>query len=95
MPWFFVAGDDVVAHKHGEKSAQTLSAAGFRNLMFRTYNGYVNLPSYFLFNNFSFVMVHESYNRQCSLGHYTIPEETDELCTWLTASLGLEGSRSY
>ncbi|ONI34298.1 hypothetical protein PRUPE_1G473700 [Prunus persica] len=61
-------GDDVVAYGHGEKSAQVLSSAGFRNLMFRTYNG---------------------------LGHYTIPEETDEVCTWLTASLGLEGSRSY
>ncbi|KAL6296611.1 hypothetical protein ACE6H2_004753 [Prunus campanulata] len=63
-----INGDDVVAYGHGEKSAQVLSSAGFRNLMFRTYNG---------------------------LGHYTIPEETDEVCTWLTASLGLEGSRSY
>ncbi|XP_010648642.1 acyl-protein thioesterase 1 isoform X3 [Vitis vinifera] len=60
-------GDDVVAYKHGEKSAQTLSAAGFRNLTFRTYNG---------------------------LGHYTIPEETDEVCNWLTARLMLDGSRS-
>ncbi|XAR69364.1 Lysophospholipase [Bertholletia excelsa] len=25
------------------------------------------------------------------LGHYTIPEETDELCSWLTARLELEG----
>ncbi|KAM1022738.1 hypothetical protein ACFX2I_043632 [Malus domestica] len=60
-------GDDEVAYAHGEKSAQTLSSAGFRNLVFRKYNG---------------------------LGHYTIPEETDDVCTWLTASLGLEGSRS-
>lgn len=47
----------MVAHKHGEKSAQTLSAAGFRNLMFRTYNGYVILPSLskhaFIFCSFS------------------------------------------
>ncbi|KAJ6915112.1 acyl-protein thioesterase 2-like [Populus alba x Populus x berolinensis] len=28
------SGDDVVAHKHGEKSAQALSSAGFRNLTF-------------------------------------------------------------
>ncbi|KAF8376654.1 hypothetical protein HHK36_031676 [Tetracentron sinense] len=28
------------------------------------------------------------------LGHYTIPEEMDEVCNWLTASLGLEGSPS-
>ncbi|WRX31606.1 Phospholipase/carboxylesterase/thioesterase - like 3 [Theobroma cacao] len=60
-------GDDVVAYKHGEKSAQALNSVGFRNLMFRTYNG---------------------------LGHYTIPEETDEVCNWLTARLGLQGSRS-
>ncbi|XWS16989.1 hypothetical protein CRYUN_Cryun33cG0029000 [Craigia yunnanensis] len=28
------------------------------------------------------------------LGHYKIPEETDEVCNWLTARLGLQGSRS-
>ncbi|CAN0877623.1 Acyl-protein thioesterase 2 [Linum grandiflorum] len=59
------SGDDVVAHKHGEKSARTLSSVGFQNLGFRTYNG---------------------------MGHYTIPEETREVCTWLTTKLGLEGS---
>ncbi|EEF46997.1 acyl-protein thioesterase 2 [Ricinus communis] len=32
-------GDDVVAYKLGEKSAQTLSSAGFRNLTFKPYNG--------------------------------------------------------
>ncbi|KAK2999839.1 hypothetical protein RJ639_023775, partial [Escallonia herrerae] len=58
-------GDDVVAYKHGEKSAQTFTSAGFRNLTFRTYNG---------------------------LGHYTIPEETDEVCNWLSARLALDGS---
>ncbi|XP_002883610.2 acyl-protein thioesterase 1, partial [Arabidopsis lyrata subsp. lyrata] len=26
-----------------------------------------------------------------ALGHYTIPQEMDELCTWLTSTLGLEG----
>ncbi|CAN8244162.1 unnamed protein product [Cochlearia groenlandica] len=25
------------------------------------------------------------------LGHYTIPQEMDELCAWLTSTLGLEG----
>ncbi|XP_059640632.1 uncharacterized protein LOC132282843 [Cornus florida] len=59
--------DEVVAYNHGEKSAQTLSSAGFRNLTFRSYDG---------------------------LGHYTVPEETQEVCSWLTAMLGLEGSRS-
>ncbi|KAL7181969.1 hypothetical protein ACSBR1_040813 [Camellia fascicularis] len=57
-------GDEVVAYNHGERSAQTLSSAGFRNLTFRSYNG---------------------------LGHYTVPEETNEVCHWLTATLGLEG----
>ncbi|KAE8726260.1 Tesmin/TSO1-like CXC domain-containing protein, putative isoform 1 [Hibiscus syriacus] len=32
-----------------------------------------------------------TYNR---LGHYTVPEETDEVCHWLTARLGLQGSQS-
>lgn len=31
--------DDVVAYSHGEKSAHTLISAGFRNLIFRSYNG--------------------------------------------------------
>jgi len=26
------------------------------------------------------------------LGHYTIPEETDDVCAWLTSKLGLEGN---
>lgn len=56
--------DDVVAYKHGEKSARTLSSAGFRDIMFRTYNG---------------------------LGHYTIPEETNDVCNWLAQRLALEG----
>ncbi|CAL0319168.1 unnamed protein product [Lupinus luteus] len=38
------------------------------------------------FRNLSF----RSYN---GLGHYTIPEETDEVCSWLTANLGLGGFR--
>lgn len=28
------------------------------------------------------------------LGHYTVPKEMDEVCNWLTARLGLEGSRA-
>ncbi|KAK2370093.1 acyl-protein thioesterase [Trifolium repens] len=31
----------------------------------------------------------KAYN---GLGHYTIPEETDDVCTWLTSKLGLEGN---
>ncbi|KAH7512524.1 hypothetical protein FEM48_Zijuj12G0099700 [Ziziphus jujuba var. spinosa] len=31
----------------------------------------------------------KSYN---GLGHYTIPEEMDEVCGWLTSKLGLDGS---
>ncbi|XP_028779249.1 acyl-protein thioesterase 1 [Neltuma alba] len=68
LPLFLGHGlaDDVVAFRQGEHSAQTLSSAGFRNLIFRSYNG---------------------------LGHYTVPEETDEVCNWLTTNLGLEGFR--
>ncbi|KAJ4707927.1 acyl-protein thioesterase 2-like [Melia azedarach] len=58
------SGDDVIAYKHGERSAQVLNSVGFRNLTFRTYNG---------------------------VGHYTVPEEMDEVCNWLSATLGLEG----
>ncbi|KAK6927498.1 Phospholipase/carboxylesterase/thioesterase [Dillenia turbinata] len=69
LPIFLCHGtsDEVVPHQLGEKSAQVLSSAGFRNLTFRTYNG---------------------------LGHYTSPEESVELCNWLTGRLGLEGSQT-
>ncbi|KAK0573617.1 hypothetical protein LWI29_010975 [Acer saccharum] len=39
-------------------------------------------------NGFQNVAV-KGYN---GLGHYTIPEEMDEVCAWLTSKLGLEGS---
>ncbi|TQD97145.1 hypothetical protein C1H46_017234 [Malus baccata] len=33
----------------------------------------------------------KSYN---GLGHYTIPEEMDEVCAWLRSKLGLDGTSS-
>ncbi|XP_077210291.1 uncharacterized protein LOC143845759 isoform X2 [Tasmannia lanceolata] len=39
------------------------------------------------FRNLAF----KTYN---GLGHYTVPEEMEDLCKWLTARLGLDGSRS-
>ncbi|KAK9282075.1 hypothetical protein L1049_004987 [Liquidambar formosana] len=59
--------DDVVPYKYGEKSAHSLSSAGFQYLTFKAYDG---------------------------LGHYTVPKEMDEVRTWLTGRLGLDGSRS-
>nr|XP_043638762.1 acyl-protein thioesterase 1 homolog 1-like isoform X2 [Erigeron canadensis] len=56
--------DDVVDHKQGDKSAQTLRASGFQNLTYCTYNG---------------------------LGHYTTPEEVNDVCRWLVARMGLNG----
>ncbi|KAK9149706.1 hypothetical protein Scep_008463 [Stephania cephalantha] len=61
-------GDDVVQYQHGEKSAQILSATGFRSLTFRTYSG---------------------------LGHYTIPQEMEDVRNWLTSRLCLEGSHTF
>ncbi|XP_066364148.1 uncharacterized protein [Miscanthus floridulus] len=40
-------------------------------------------------SGFSF-LTFKPYN---GLGHYTIPEETDDLCNWLSSSLGLSRSR--
>lgn len=28
------------------------------------------------------------------MGHYTVPQETEEICRWLSSKLGLDGSRS-
>lgn len=58
--------DDVVPYKYGEKSAQTLTSAGFRYLTFKSFDG---------------------------LGHYTVPREMEEVCSWLSGRLGLEGPR--
>lgn len=60
-------GDDVVPYKFGEKSSRALSATGFQDMTFKSYNG---------------------------LGHYTIPEEMDEVCAWLNSKLGLDGTPS-
>lgn len=38
---WFDAGDDVVPYKFGEKSSQALSATGFQDVTFKSYNGYV------------------------------------------------------
>ena len=100
MSNFLVAGDDVVAHKHGEKSAQALSSAGFRNLTFRSYNGYIYLPlgiiAYPNYINILLLALIIIINAllPCRLGHYTIPEEMDEVCNWLTTRIGLDGPRS-
>nr|KJB54090.1 hypothetical protein B456_009G020100 [Gossypium raimondii] len=32
-----------------------------------------------------------TFKSYSGLGHYTIPEEMDEVCAWLTSKLGLEG----
>ncbi|RWV99115.1 hypothetical protein BHE74_00021755 [Ensete ventricosum] len=37
---FLVAGDGVVPYSHGERSAEVLRMSGFRNLTFKTFNGY-------------------------------------------------------
>ncbi|CAL5443216.1 unnamed protein product [Camellia sinensis] len=71
-----VTGDDVVRFKFGEKSSQALSSAGFQDVTFKAYNGC------------ELKIVTCKLHR---LGHYTIPEEMDELCSWLTSKLGLEG----
>lgn len=34
-------GDDVVAHKFGEKSANKLSSCGFQDVTFKSYSSYV------------------------------------------------------
>ncbi|PIA42525.1 hypothetical protein AQUCO_02000167v1 [Aquilegia coerulea] len=59
-------GDDVVLHKHGERSAEALKATGFENVVFKSYSG---------------------------LGHYTVPEEMDEVCNWISTKMGLDGSQ--
>lgn len=37
----FILGDDVVPYKYGDKSANTLTSAGFRSLQFKSFDGYL------------------------------------------------------
>ena len=37
---------------------------------------------------------HLTFKSFDGLGHYTVPREMDEVCSWLTGRLGLEGSRA-
>lgn len=39
-------------------------------------------------------VVSQSLFRLCRLGHYTVPNEMDEVCNWLHVRLGLDGSHS-
>lgn len=34
-----------------------------------------------------------TFKSYSGLGHYTVPEEMDDVCKWITATLGLDGSR--
>lgn len=101
--FIFVSADEVVAHEHGEKAVEALTSLGFQNMIFKSYDGYCTLPFYQLyFNKIAMKMVlyrRTSLNRRlyillCRLGHYTIPEETEQVCKWLTTVLDLEGTDS-
>lgn len=52
------AGDDVVPFKYGEKSAQSLSSAGFRYITFKSYDAWV----IFLLRWFPFEHTHTHIN---------------------------------
>lgn len=36
-----------------------------------------------------------TFKAYTGLGHYTIPQEMNELCSWLTSNLGLEGWKGF
>eukprot|EP00262_Sarcandra_glabra_P021556 TRINITY_DN918_c0_g1_i1.p1 TRINITY_DN918_c0_g1~~TRINITY_DN918_c0_g1_i1.p1 ORF type:complete len:145 (+),score=23.49 TRINITY_DN918_c0_g1_i1:48-437(+) len=63
---------------HGKGDDVVLYKHGQKSAEVLTSNGFRNLTC-------------KTYN---GLGHYTIPEEMDDVCKWLTASLGLDGSHS-
>lgn len=87
-----IVADDVVRFRFGEKSTQRLTSTGFKNLTFKSYDSYViflyrTLVGLLLFISeiIYFLILLKR------LGHYTIPEEMDEVCSWLTSKLELEG----
>lgn len=61
---------------HGKGDDVVLYKHGNRSAKFLASSGYQKL-------------IFKTYN---GLGHYTIPEEMDDVCNWLTASLELTGS---
>jgi hypothetical protein len=94
---YIYAADDVVLYKHGQRSTDALKANGFSNVLFKSYNRFCISPIQLCFSeaaNFIFFYSHVDCSPTCSLGHYTVPEEMDEVCKWLTANLGLGTSSS-
>lgn len=86
----------MVPFKFGEKSAKALSSSGFQDVTFKAYDGCAILI-FALKNCVLGICCYCNYElsffpKLCRLGHYTIPEEMDDLCAWLTSKLGLEGS---
>ena len=64
---FLAAGDDVVEYKHGERSAHALNSVGFRNLTFRTYNGYLIGSNCVNNNTDSHTLTQHTQNNSCIL----------------------------
>ncbi|XP_072966139.1 uncharacterized protein [Typha angustifolia] len=63
---------------HGKADDVVLYKHGERSVEVLRSNGFPNVTF-------------KSYN---GIGHYTVPQEMDEVCKWLTARLGIDGSRS-
>lgn len=82
-----ITGDDVVPYKFGEKSSRVLVSTGFQDATFKAYNGYVSCFNSVTYRSQLLIIFAPLYR----LGHYTIPEEMDEVCAWLTSKLGLGG----
>ena len=80
----------MVLYKHGNRSAKFLASSGYQKLIFKTYNG----CQIYTITIVAVITVMSSDDgcSWCRLGHYTIPEEMDDVCNWLRASLELTGS---
>uniref|UniRef100_A0A8R7P881 Phospholipase/carboxylesterase/thioesterase domain-containing protein n=1 Tax=Triticum urartu TaxID=4572 RepID=A0A8R7P881_TRIUA len=71
--------DEVVPYRNGERSTEFLRSSGFSYLTFKSYNGYTS---------------HTTPDKALPLlGHYTIPEEMDDVCRWLSSRLSVDRSR--
>lgn len=91
----YLAVDDVVLHKFGEKSSSSLNSVGFRDVTFKSYDRCAN--AIFSIENLFIQVIRclltlGRFYVLCSLGHFTVPEEMDLVCSWLSSKLGLDGS---
>ena len=81
----FFTVDDVVQYKFGEKSSVSLASSGFRDVTFKSYNGYVEKDSQ---QKYLLILINQESNNKRVLFEYADLVTTQSLMRWMKCVLG-------